>query len=243
MGRSDRDDGWATLASLATVVAHDRALAADLSPLPADGGASSLEVLAAGDETRDEVSAWLASYVSQPHPDLGRPGPVCPFVAPAVAAGTVFYVACRFDGEATLERMTDALDEALRCFQLLAWQEEKVELASLVVIFPDLAEADWHLIDDSHSANKTKFVEAGCMIGQFHPTCDEPAARNPDFPVNRAPLPLIVIRHIASHDILFLDENPHWVEHFGEWLTRRKISLKNPQYRRRFEQVLRRFGQ
>lgn len=226
-------------------MAHDRALAPDLSPLSANGvngGISSLQMLAADDEALEPVNAWLTSYVTQPHPDLGRTGPVCPFVAPAVSAGTVFFASYRFDGEPSLERMNRALEEALRCFQLLAWQEEKVELASLIVIFPDLEQDDWHLIDDGHSASKTKFVEAGCMLGQFHPECEEPAARNPAFPVNRAPLPLMVIRHIASHDILFLDENPHWVEQFGEWLTRRKIRLKNPQYRQRFEQVLRRFG-
>ena len=239
MGQSDRDDGWATLA---TLVAHDRGLAADPLPLTADRAVSSLQVLAEGDETYETVSAWLASYVSQPHPDLGRSGPVCPFAAPALAAGTVFFTAYRFDGEPSLERMTRALEEALRCFQLLAWQEEKVDLASLIVTFPDLAQDDWHLIDDGHRASKTRFVEAGCMLGQFHPACEEPAAHNAAFPVNRAPVPLMVIRHIASHDILFLDEDPNWVEHFGAWLGRRGISLKNPQYRRRFEQVLRRFA-
>ena len=240
MERSDRDDGW--WATLANLVAQDRGLAADLSPLDADGAGSSLQVLAEDDEALEPIHDWLESYISQPHPDLGRPGPVCPFVAPAVAAGTVYFAAYRFDGEPSLERMTHALEEALRWFQLLAWQEEKVELASLVIIFPDLEENDWHLIDDGHAASKTMFVEAGCMLGQFHPACEEPAARNPAFPVNRAPLPLMVIRHIASHDILFLDENPHWVEHFGEWLARRKVSLKHPQYRQRFEQVLRRFS-
>lgn len=241
MGRSDRDDGWASRVAH-SLVAHDRGLAADLAPLSADGAIGSLQMLAAGDETHDTVSAWLASYVSQPHPDLGRPGAVCPFVAPAVAAGTVFFAAYRFDGEPSLERMTGALEEALRCFQLLAWQGEKVDLASLIVTFPDLAQDDWHLIDDGHSASKTRFVEAGCMLGQFHPACEEPAAHNAAFPVNRAPVPLMVIRHIASHDILFLDENPHWVEHFGAWLARRGVSLKHPLYRRRFEQVLRRFA-
>lgn len=235
VGPSDCDDAWASLAAH-ILVAHERGLAADLSLSSANG---SLEMLAAGDETRATVSAWLESYVSRPHPDLGRRGPVCPFVAPAVAAGAVWFAAHRFDGEPSLERMTRILEEALQCFQLLAWQEEKVELASLIVTFPDLAEDDWHLIDDAHRASKTRFVEAGLMLGQFHPACEEPAAHNAAFPVNRAPLPLMAIRHIASHDILFLAENPHWVEHFGAWLARRGVALKHPLYRERFEQVLR----
>lgn len=235
MGRRDRDNGWATLA---TLVAHDRELAADLPPLSAD---SSLEMLSAGDETYDTVTEWLESYVTQPHPDLGRRGAVCPFVAPAISAGTVWIAAWRFDGEPSLERMKHALEESLQCFQLLAWQKEKIDLATLIVTFPDLGREDWHLIDDGHAASKTMFVEAGTMLGQFHPECEAPAARNPAFPVNRAPIPLMAIRHIAAHDILFLDENPHWVEHFGAWLERRKISLHHA-YRRRFEQVRRRFG-
>jgi hypothetical protein len=198
-------------------------------------------MLAPGDETYDTVTEWLDSYVTKPHPDLGRTGAVCPFVAPAISAGTVWIAAYRFDGEPTLERMNRALEESLQSFQLLAWQEEKIDLASLVVTFPDLTEEDWHLIDEGHAASKTMFVEAGTMLGQFHPECEAPAARNEAFPVNRAPIPLMAIRHIAAHDILFLDENPHWVEHFGAWLQRRKISLHHS-YRRRFEQVRRRFS-
>ncbi len=55
------------------------------------------------------------------------------------------------------------------------------------------------------------------MIGQFHPECAAPAARNGGFPVNRAPIPLLVFRRMAVHDILFLAEDPQW---FHSYRTR-----------------------
>jgi heptaprenyl diphosphate synthase len=48
------------------------------------------------------------------------------------------------------------------------------------------------------------------MIGQFHPECAEPAARNPAFRVSRSPVPLVAIRFMAVHDILFLGEQANW---------------------------------
>jgi hypothetical protein len=39
--------------------------------------------------------------------------------------------------------------------------------------------------DESYGALKDAAVGAGLMIGQFHPACAEPAARNPAFPVHR----------------------------------------------------------
>jgi hypothetical protein len=55
------------------------------------------------------------------------------------------------------------------------------------------------------------------MVGQFHPTCTEPAARNTTFMVNRAPVPLVAIRRMALHDVLFLHQ---WEDWFLEYSNR-----------------------
>jgi hypothetical protein len=201
------------------------------------GDADSLRLLPADHQTHELISQWLRSYVARPHPELGRPGAVCPFVVQALATHKVSIAVYRFGAEPNLERMSRALKQGIECFRELV-REDEPDLASLVIAFHDLGPEHWHLIDDGHSANKTRFVEDGLMLGQFHPACETPAAHNPAFPVNRAPVPLMVIRHMAVHDILFLAENPVWVKHYTAWLARHRITLNHPLYRQRFEQAL-----
>ena len=71
-------------------------------------------------------------------------------------------------------------------------------------------------LDEAHARLKNIAVEGGAMIGQFHPACDERSVRNDGFRVSRSPLPLLAVRHMAAHDILFLHEHPHWFAAYRE---------------------------
>jgi hypothetical protein len=75
---------------------------------------------------------------------------------------------------------------------------------------------------------KTFFIENGMMLGQFHPLCPAPAARNPTFKNKISPIPLFALRHIAAHDILFLHTRPDWFERYrslyGERYERKEFS-------------------
>jgi heptaprenyl diphosphate synthase len=202
------------------------------------GDACSLRLLTVGDQTHEMISDWLRSYVARPHPELGRSGAVCPFVAQALAGHKVSIAACEFCAEPDLKGMIRALEQGIEYFRALVREEDEPELVSLVIVFRDLDREQWHLIDDGHCEIKTRFVEDGLMLGQFHPACEAPAAHNPAFPVNRAPIPLMVIRHMAAHDILFLEDSPAWVEHYAAWLTRRGITLNRSLYRQRLDRAL-----
>lgn len=206
------------------------------------GTDGSLRRLAADDPVHALIDEWLRSYIARPHPELGRPGAVCPFVGQALATGKVTTAEYRFGAEPDPEGMARALREATECFRELARQEAEPNLVSLVVVFPELGPEHWHLIDEGHRATKSGFVQEGLMLGQFHPACLAPAAHNPAFPVNRGPVPALVIRSMAAHDILFLDERREWVEQYTSWLASHRITLKHPVYRRRFERALGRSG-
>jgi hypothetical protein len=78
---------------------------------------------------------------------------------------------------------------------------------ALIYVLPDLPEHSWTLLDQGHEAAKPGLAEDGLMLGQFHPHCDEPAARNSAFLVARSPIPMLAMRNMSLHDILFLDRD------------------------------------
>ena len=207
------------------------------APAP-EGDLNSPELLDADEPTRELITGWLRSYVAKPHAELGRPGAVCPFVGQALAMHKVSMASCDLGAEPDLPAMTRAVERAVDWFSTFGRADDDVDLSSLVVAFPDLARQHWHLIDEAHSALKTRFVANGLMLGQFHPDCAAPAAHNPDFPVNRSPIPLMVIRRMAPHDILFLEDDRAWVGHYVAWLEQRKITVNHPLYRQRLDDAL-----
>ncbi|MGK5534360.1 DUF6875 domain-containing protein, partial [Streptomyces sp. URMC 129] len=164
---------------------------------------------------QDQVlSAWLTDYVGAPHPRLGRDGAVCPFVRPALRAGSLRTARCRWrpgDGPAGMEALIHA---AMDAFDGAPTVSRNAALDSLIVVFDGLERPDWWLIDEAHRTTKDAAVARGLMLGQMHPECTAPASRNPLFPVNRSPYPLIAIRPMAFHDILFLHQNPAWFEKY-----------------------------
>jgi heptaprenyl diphosphate synthase len=69
-------------------------------------------------------------------------------------------------------------------------------------------------------------VENGIMIGQFHPKCHTAAVHDPAWrSVSVAPVPLIAMRKMVIHDILFLREKRWFLEYskrYGASLERRR---------------------
>ncbi|MFE4371729.1 polyprenyl synthetase family protein [Streptomyces sp. NPDC056835] len=177
------------------------------SPPPAPAAWSTTAALAA-------VRDWLNAYITRPHELIGRTGAVCPFVSPSLRAGSLEIRTHTVGPSPSVDGITDLLSRALDEFDLIAWAGSNPTLRSLLVILPDLAPDQGSLLDDAHRAVKPEAVRRGVMIGQFHPSCPEPAARNRDFPVNRSPVPLVAIRAMALHDILFLKDKKEFFEEY-----------------------------
>jgi hypothetical protein len=158
----------------------------------------------------DIVDEWLVSYITQPHEQIGRPGAVCPFVAPARRAEALRTVVRLVGPSASVSLLTEIVRCGLDEFDQFDWQAASPTLRSLLIVLPDLPREAFGFLDEAHALVKSESVGRGLMIGQFHPLCDEAAARNPAFPVSRSPVPLVAVRSMAVHDILFLWERADW---------------------------------
>jgi hypothetical protein len=163
-----------------------------------------------------EVLRWAEEYLSQPHDQLGRPGAVCPFVPPSINADT-FYVAMHHDVDddipaASIEQL---LIDYLEVFHRIPPPGPQDDLLkTIVVVFPAMSRQRALVLDTVHERMKSFFVERGMMIGQFHPLCTSTAVRNPAFANKTSPVPLVALRRLALHDILFLADRADWFSHY-----------------------------
>ncbi|MGC5665107.1 DUF6875 domain-containing protein [Micromonospora sp. WMMD723] len=165
-------------------------------------------------ESLDIVDEWLSFYVAQPHEQIGRPGAVCPFVAPARRVNAIKTVVRLVGPAAGLPLLAEVIRCSLDEFEQADWSATNPSLRSLLVVLPDLPRGAYPLFDEAHALVKSESVERGLMIGQFHPECPEPAARNPSFLVSRSPVPLVAVRAMAIHDIFFLAERAEWFDEY-----------------------------
>ena len=153
---------------------------------------------------------WVDGYVTRPHPELGRDGPICPFVQRLAESGNIHVqVDDSLDGT-DLGAMVARMRIALRDYEAMPNRQWK----AVVVVFPSVVGADVAVVDDVQQALKLECVRKGLMVGQFHPLSNEPGARNPEFLANRAPFAAIALRHMSHHDIVFLDRNPEMFREF-----------------------------
>ncbi|MET7951056.1 DUF6875 domain-containing protein [Micromonospora sp. NPDC005324] len=148
---------------------------------------------------------WLEQFVVRPHPDLGRPGAVCPRLAPAMRADTVRLVAIALTGT-SFEHAVEAGYVLGQLFDELTPDADR-QSAALLGFFPGLPAQDAaDFIDGGHRLARPWFVERGLMLGEFHPTSAVGSVHNPDLPVMRCPAPMFAVRAITPHDLMFLDQ-------------------------------------
>lgn len=170
-------------------------------------------IWSAGEVERGEVPAehrrdlhrvlrWGQDFLVSPHPHLGRGGPVCPYTQPSLRKD-LFHLAAP-TGPDLAEAVSSLRDWHGKLSEGL--DEGDQELLTLLMVLPHLDPTDSTELDLLQRRAKDDFVAEGLMIGQFHPTCDEPGLWNPAFRPLRSPVPLLAVRRMLVFDLLFLVE-------------------------------------
>mgnify|MGYP000872252309 FL=1 len=146
-------------------------------------------------------------FFGAPHPDLGRSGPVCPFVPESLKQDS-FYIAVA-SGVSDREKIKACVESVSAVFKNLEPRDGRSAIfKSLMIVFPDVKAADYESSIDAVQAElKSEFVRQGLMVGQFHPDQKETGLHSTAFHPFRAPLPALAIRHMHPADIVFLYSN------------------------------------
>jgi hypothetical protein len=159
-----------------------------------------------------ELREWTRGYLCRPHPDLGRPGPVCPYAGSSIARQYLW--AAFIEGhDLDTEDIAAVVDDLHDLFPILPPQDKnEAKLKAVVAVFPDLT--NYADLDTVQLDQKTRFVDQGLMLGQFYPGCKNAGLHNPDFPALDAPLPLLAVRHMAATDFPFLATRHEWIDSY-----------------------------
>jgi kynurenine 3-monooxygenase len=147
---------------------------------------------------------WVRTFLARPHPDVGRPGPVCPFAPAALALDTIW-----------LAQIDDSSPDPARLAEVLAqYRDVFAEIEprtgpsainkTIMVVFPNMTADAAALVDDVQRELKPSFVELGLMLGEFHARNETPGLRNADFRPLRSPVPMLVMRQMVETDLPFL---------------------------------------
>ena len=186
------------------------------------------------------ILQWADDYLCRPHPELGRPGAVCPFTRPALKKDLLFLTV--YPGA---DPDFDEVADVVRRYRDWFLELEPVEMPMaqykfIGIIFPDVTEAGYEpLIEGVQSRLKPEYVAQGIMIGEFHPGPPKPGGLwNPDFRPLRSPLPLLGTRHMVPTDFLFLKDDP---DYLAGYLERFRDALPLRMYSE-IKQAAERFG-
>lgn len=160
-----------------------------------------------------ETVRWAKEYLCEPHPDLGRKGPVCPFVQTSMEQGLFLMAICRYS-PLSIEKASSILMKYRDWFlEITPRSGSEAQYKSILVLFPvESAEDIWNIIDATQAKLKPEYVSRGLMIGEFHPGPPRrPGLWNPDFRPLFSPIPMLAIRHMVPTDFPFLKDDPRFV--------------------------------
>jgi hypothetical protein len=180
-----------------------------------DLGESDLEALQA-------VANWIKTYVVRPHKDLGRAGPVCPFVPGSLERKTL-WLAPEQIADRDLPEVVELMSGyKQRLLETGPSDGDDVVYNVIVVVFTDLsADHAQGVFDDvlQHLAVPS-YAEHGILFGPFHERFDGTAIYNSNFRPFRSPVPFLFVRHGVISDWKFFLDNEDlfslWVRRFGE---------------------------
>jgi uncharacterized protein DUF6875 len=172
------------------------------------------------------VAGWIRSFVVKPHRDLGRSGPVCPFVPGSLERRTLYLAP-----ERVADRDVPDVVELLSSYRRLLLEAppadgDGVDYGVIVVVFTDLpADRAAALFDEVlQPLAGPSYAEDGIVFGPFYEGHVGTAIYNPSFRPFQSPVPFIFVRHgVAGDWKFFLDQESWfdmWARRFGESGTR-----------------------
>jgi hypothetical protein len=168
------------------------------------------------------VADWMKTFVIKPHKDLGRAGPVCPFVPGGLERKALWLAP-----EQIADRDVPAVVQLMNGYKSLFLDAQPTDgddaiYKVIVVVFTDLsADRAKDLFGDvlQHLAVPS-YAEDGILFGPFYEGNEGTALYNSGFRPFRSPVPFLFVRQGVIGDWKFFLGNKDWLNlwarRFGE---------------------------
>jgi hypothetical protein len=168
------------------------------------------------------VADWIKAFVARPHRDLGRAGPVCPFVPEALERKILWLAP-----EQIADRDMPAVVELINGYQRLFLDAQPTggddaDYKVIVIVFSNLsADRAQGVFDDVlQQLAVPSYVEDGIVFGPFYEGHEGTAIYNSNFRPFRSPAPFLFVRQGVISDWKFFLDNEDWLNlwarRFGE---------------------------
>jgi hypothetical protein len=168
------------------------------------------------------VADWIKTYVVKPHKELGRAGPVCPFVPAALERKTLWLAR-----EQIADRDVSDVVELMNGYKSLLLDVQPVDgddaiYKVIVVVFTDLSADRAQGVFDIvlQQLGVPSYVEDGIVFGPFYEGNEGTAIYNSSFRPFQSPVPFLFVRHGVVSDWKFFLDNDEWLSlwahRFGE---------------------------
>ena len=160
------------------------------------------------------VADWIMSFIVRPHKDLGRAGPVCPFVPESLPRKTL-WLAPEHVGGRSVPDVVDLVSGYQRLF--LGTQPTDGDDAiykAIVVVFTDLSldRAKEFFDDVLQDLAVPSYVDDGFAMGGSFEGNEAGAIYNSSFRPFTSPVPFLLIRQTVISDWKFFLDNEDWLK-------------------------------
>jgi hypothetical protein len=159
------------------------------------------------------VADWIKTFVARPNKDLGRAGPVCPFVPGALERKTLWLAPVRI-GDRDVTAVVELINGYQRRFlDTPPTDGVDAKYKVIVVVITDLpADRAKGVFDGvlEHVAIPS-YAEDGVVFGPFYKRNEGTAIYNSSFRPFRSPVPFLFVRYGVISDWKFFLDNEDWL--------------------------------
>jgi len=168
------------------------------------------------------VADWINTFVVMPHKDLGRGGPVCPFVPGALERGTLWLAPERIGNRSVLDVVQLMNGYKKRLLDAQPIEGDDASYKVIIVVFTDLSADRAKVLfgDAVQRLAVPSYMEDGVLFGPFYQGNEGTAIYNSGFRPFQSPVPFLFVRYGVISDWKFFLNNDDWLnlwaQRFGE---------------------------
>jgi hypothetical protein len=161
----------------------------------------------------EAVANWITTFVVKPHHELGRAGPVCPFVPGSLERKTLWLAP-----EQIADRDAPEVVELMNGYQRLLLDTQPTDGDDvvdnvIVVVFSDLpADRAQGVFDEVlQQLAVPSYAEDGVLFGPYYQGHAGTAIYNSSFRPFQSPVPFLFVRHGVTGDWKFFLDDEEWL--------------------------------